>query len=435
MKFSKDLSTRWKKLSLSRSEENRVALRIERKNRDFILAGKFFTRRSLNVEAIAKTFRPLWRTKGGFNVIVGGENILLFAFELEVDAERVIQGEPWAFDSHLVVFENFEGYAPIHTLGFKTTAFWVQIHNLPFPLQTVETAFNIGETLGPAVKDDARVVSNFEEQLQALDHAINSSPELSNLKTDKPGVVSTATPIFSHAKSCINVSKEIQGLNKEEVRYDVDSMEAIVAGVVPIFSLAKSCINVSKESQGLNKEEVRYDVDSLEAIQIEEFNVGQNSTLKEKKSTRGRPRKYPQGELLNTENTSPIYSRNSSQTTRTPKKTWKRIVDKKEIYAEKVVASLDISEKRKIAAIDRMEDHSPEGEKRKKLEDAWESGQLIESDWVLHNCLERCKVDLSSWNASEFVHLGRTIRELQTKLEWLEMQPTSKEVVEALRHT
>ena len=83
---------------------------------------------------------------------MGGENILLFAFELKVDAERVIQGEPWAFDRHLVVFEKFDSYAPIHTLGFKSTAFWVQIHNLPFPLQTIETAFSIGETIGPVIK-------------------------------------------------------------------------------------------------------------------------------------------------------------------------------------------------------------------------------------------------------------------------------------------
>ena len=84
-----DLSSRWKKLTLSELEENRIALRADRKKRDFVLVGKFFTRRILNVEAIAKTFRPLWRTKGGFNVTVGCENILLFAFELEVDVERV----------------------------------------------------------------------------------------------------------------------------------------------------------------------------------------------------------------------------------------------------------------------------------------------------------------------------------------------------------
>ena len=146
-----DLSSRWKKLTLSELEENRIALRADRKKRDFVLVGKFFTRRILNVEAIAKTFRPLWRTKGGFNVTVGCENILLFAFELEVDVERVFQGEPWTFDRHLVVFEKFDGYSPIHTLGFKTTAFWVQIHNLPFPLQTVDTAFSIGESIGHVI--------------------------------------------------------------------------------------------------------------------------------------------------------------------------------------------------------------------------------------------------------------------------------------------
>ena len=147
-----ELSTRWKKLTLSESEENQVVLRFDRKKREFVLGGKIFTRRTLNVEAIAKTFRPLWCTKGGFNVIVGGENILLFAFELEVNAERFFQGEPQDFDRHLVVFERFDGYTPIHALVFKTTAFWVQIHNLSFPLQTIEMAFSIGETIGSVIK-------------------------------------------------------------------------------------------------------------------------------------------------------------------------------------------------------------------------------------------------------------------------------------------
>ena len=147
-----ELSTQWKKLTLFESEENRVALRSNRKMRGFVLVGKFFTCRTLNVEVVAKTFRLLWRTKGGFNVTIGCENILLFAFELEVDAERVIQGEPRAFDRHLVVFERFDGYTYIQSLGFKKTVFWVQIHNIPFPLQTTETAFSIGETIGSVIK-------------------------------------------------------------------------------------------------------------------------------------------------------------------------------------------------------------------------------------------------------------------------------------------
>ena len=52
--LKEDLSTRWKKLSLSESEENQVALRMNRKKRDFILVGKFLTHRSLNIEVVAK---------------------------------------------------------------------------------------------------------------------------------------------------------------------------------------------------------------------------------------------------------------------------------------------------------------------------------------------------------------------------------------------
>ena len=71
----------------------------------------------------------------------------------------------------------------------------------------------------------------------------------------------------------------------------------------------------------------------------------------------------------------------------------------------------------------------------KVVKDAWECGQLVGSDWVLQECLEWCKTDLSAWNDYEFGHVGRTIVELQTKLEWSKLQPVSKELVEALRHT
>jgi len=49
---------------------------------------------------------------------------------------------------------------------------------------------------------------------------------------------------------------------------------------------------------------------------------------------------------LNTKNTSPVYSRNSSQATCTPKKTWKCIAAKNEIYVEKAVAGPDLGEKK-----------------------------------------------------------------------------------------
>ena len=72
------------------------------------------------------------------------------------------------------------------------------------------------------------------------------------------------------------MSTKNQELNKVDVKYNVDA--------APIFSHAKPCINVSTTGQGLNNEVIGYDGDSLEAIQSEEFNVGQTSTLTEKKT-------------------------------------------------------------------------------------------------------------------------------------------------------
>ena len=54
-------------------------------------------------------------------------------------------------------------------------------------------------------KDDARAVSDFERQLQTFDREIDSSPNLSKLKTDNPDAISVDVPIFlmpSHTLMC-----------------------------------------------------------------------------------------------------------------------------------------------------------------------------------------------------------------------------------------
>lgn len=50
---------------------------------------------------------------------------------MEIDMDKVLMGEPWSFDRHLVVFERYDGSVPIQELNFCSTSFWVQIHDLP----------------------------------------------------------------------------------------------------------------------------------------------------------------------------------------------------------------------------------------------------------------------------------------------------------------
>ena len=60
-----DILYDWKKLSLTEEEDTKLSLSKSKniRSKKFVLAAKFLTKRALNVEAIGRTFKPLWRAK------------------------------------------------------------------------------------------------------------------------------------------------------------------------------------------------------------------------------------------------------------------------------------------------------------------------------------------------------------------------------------
>lgn len=68
----------WLRFSLTAKEEMEFDLEEYDKEPSFLLAAKFITHRVLNVEAVAWTFKPLWKAEKGFSVKDMGENTLLF---------------------------------------------------------------------------------------------------------------------------------------------------------------------------------------------------------------------------------------------------------------------------------------------------------------------------------------------------------------------
>ena len=70
-----DIASRWKKLSLSDTEGKNVDLSKEKKRLEFVLVVKFLSRRSINIEVVARTFRPIWRTRRNFEVSAAGDNV------------------------------------------------------------------------------------------------------------------------------------------------------------------------------------------------------------------------------------------------------------------------------------------------------------------------------------------------------------------------
>ncbi|KAL0011650.1 hypothetical protein SO802_006758 [Lithocarpus litseifolius] len=106
-----DILYNWKKLSLTKEEDAKLSLSKSKnlRSKEFVLAAKFLTKKALNMEAIGRTLKPLWRAKKDFKVHEAGDHILLFVFELKIDTERVLANEPWTFDKHVVLLKRFDG--------------------------------------------------------------------------------------------------------------------------------------------------------------------------------------------------------------------------------------------------------------------------------------------------------------------------------------
>ena len=126
-----NLARLWEKFSLSEEEGSLYKSEALEGGSRHVIATKFFTHRALNMEAIARTFKPLWQTKLGFEVKDVGNHTVHFVFGDEVEADRVLMGELWNYDKHLVSLRRLVSNVPVKDLEFNLTLFWVQLHDLP----------------------------------------------------------------------------------------------------------------------------------------------------------------------------------------------------------------------------------------------------------------------------------------------------------------
>ena len=138
----------WEKFSLSEHESQKVDLVSTTTQPKSFLAAKFLTRRAFNVESMGRTLKSLWRTDRGFTIRDMNNNKLVFVFEDEADRERVMLGEPWAYDKYLIILQWIEEDEAIEEVAFTETSFWVQLHGIPVRRMNHEVAKILGFSLG-----------------------------------------------------------------------------------------------------------------------------------------------------------------------------------------------------------------------------------------------------------------------------------------------
>lgn len=78
-------------LSLNDHEGGVLGLNKERQSNDNAVVVKFHTNQALNIEAIVRTFNPIWKSVNGFKVMNVGDHIILFMFDNEEEVDKIIQ--------------------------------------------------------------------------------------------------------------------------------------------------------------------------------------------------------------------------------------------------------------------------------------------------------------------------------------------------------
>ena len=143
-----ELTKNWNNLTLSECEGSNFRIKEEQAKTKFILVAKFLTKRALNIDAIAKTFTPLWRSKNGFKIKKENDHVVLFSFDDKSEMEKVIVAEPWSFDKRLMVLQWYSKEMDVDDMEFSKVTCWVQVHDLLVRFRTKRIAEQLCEAIG-----------------------------------------------------------------------------------------------------------------------------------------------------------------------------------------------------------------------------------------------------------------------------------------------
>lgn len=120
-----EIAKRREKLKLTEHEAEQVVLEEEEVNEGWVLAGKFLSKRRINLEAVVKALKLIWKTKENFVVQDTRDNTTLFLFQKEEDMNRVLWASLWSFDKYLLFLHKLGKGDSISTISFDRSSFWL----------------------------------------------------------------------------------------------------------------------------------------------------------------------------------------------------------------------------------------------------------------------------------------------------------------------
>ena len=119
------------------------------------IVGRFFPDNNLNKEAMRHTIANVWRPGRGMYVEDLEEGRFLFQFAHEADVRRVMEGGPWNFDNHLLIFQRVKSGEDPMKVDLEHIFLWMQVHNLPVGYRSERVARSLGKYVGGFLESDS----------------------------------------------------------------------------------------------------------------------------------------------------------------------------------------------------------------------------------------------------------------------------------------
>ena len=91
-----------------------------------VQVAKFFTKWRINLEAITRTLKIMWRFGGIFDIRDIGNNTVMLSFDDEDDPKHILMQGPWSFDKYSGLFHPGEA-ATVEDTRFDTAFFQVDL--------------------------------------------------------------------------------------------------------------------------------------------------------------------------------------------------------------------------------------------------------------------------------------------------------------------
>lgn len=113
----------------------------------------------MHFSALKNTLADLWHPLKGVLIMELEDKRILFRFYCELDIQKVLDGLPWFFNRHLIIFHLLVRGEEPSLIPLWETVFWVQIHNLPSGFMLEGMARQIGDFIRKFLEYDASLVS------------------------------------------------------------------------------------------------------------------------------------------------------------------------------------------------------------------------------------------------------------------------------------